>query len=118
MKALVRTFSVSVIATAFLCAGGVAWATDNVRQSKVTAIFTYSTAAAVRYEPAYSNAEGCAGSLADNTVIIDWSSNPDVKAMYATVLTAYLTGREVAFGLSGCHPWGGGTPLAYRADLY
>lgn len=68
----------------------------------------------IRFTPAIPNLEGCPYSAGDE-VIIDWTTDPNAKAMYATALAAYLAGQKVGFGVSGCYP--GSAPLAYRVDV-
>jgi hypothetical protein len=80
----------------------------------ITLVGSYANAAYVMFTPAVPNLEGCPYTAGDE-VVIDWGTDPNAKAMYATVLAAYMAGRKVGFGVSGCYQ--GGAPLAYRVDV-
>ena len=80
----------------------------------MTFMGTYENFACIVFTPAIPNLENCPYLNADQ-VIIDWTSHPNAKAMYATVLAAYVAGRKVGFGVNGCYP--ASAPLAYRVDV-
>lgn len=65
--------------------------------------------------------EGCTWS-GKGYAWIDWSSasQPDGKAVYATVLGAYLSGKSIGFGLNGCSTNYDGHyyPLVYGINVY
>ena len=65
-----------------------------------------------------SGTEGCTYTPA-NELWIDFSSTaqPDGKTLYATVLAAFLAGRQMTFGVLGCGA-NGAVPLVYRVDVY
>jgi hypothetical protein len=109
--ALVRAATVATIAGYAV----VASATSQIYSDRTIALVgSYADAAYVIFTPAVPNLEGCPYTVGDE-VVIDWSTNPNAKAMYATVLAAYLAGRKVGFGVSACYQ--GGAPPAYRADM-
>ena len=88
----------------------------------VTGVGVYSgtsgaQGAYVNFSPAQPGIEGCPYA-AGNLLWIDFSSttNPDGKTLYATVLAAYLAGRTLVFGVSGCAD-SGQAPLVYRVDV-
>ena len=61
--------------------------------------------------------EGCARS-GQGYAWIDFSSTaqPDGKALYATVLSAYLAGKMIGIGVNGCSSLG--YPLVYGINVY
>jgi len=66
-----------------------------------------------------ANGLGCGGgATANDTGVIDWGSDERAKLLYAAVVSAYATGREVGFGLKDpCNNWGDGVPEIYRVDI-
>jgi hypothetical protein len=62
--------------------------------------------------------EGCSGYGGGTTLWIDFSAQtaPDGKALYATVMAAFLAGRTLTFGVSGCG-YSGQMPQIYRVDI-
>jgi hypothetical protein len=83
----------------------------------ITKIFVYTESVVVQFSPGFSSTQGCAGvaSLQNNTLFLDFSAQ---KVQYATVLSAYLTGKKVGFGVLGCSAsFGGGVPVVYRVDI-
>jgi hypothetical protein len=60
-------------------------------------------AALVTFTPATANLAGCSFA-AGNVAWIDFSSTiaPTGTSLYATVLSAYLSGQTIGFGFSGC----------------
>ncbi len=71
----------------------------------------------VLFSPAAPGLEGCSNP-SGNEIWIDFAAqtSPDGKALYATVLAAYLAGRSMTFGVSGC-ALSGQVPLIYRVDV-
>ena len=119
-----RTYSKSIgigLAGLSLLLGSQIAIADNVPADRtITLIRTYSTWAAVHFTPAYENDLGCPSpsNFDDRIAIINWGDDSDNKAMYATALGAYMTGKAVGFGISGCwSSYAGGVPLAYRVDV-
>jgi hypothetical protein len=92
---------------------------------QVVTVGLYSGAAGaqgafVRFQPALPGAEGCPYAAGDQ-IWIDFSSAvmPDGKALYDTVLQAYLSGNSlytISFGVRGCGN-NGQLPLVYRVDV-
>lgn len=72
----------------------------------------YVSGGYIQFSPALSGAEGCP---TQDHLWIEWGSQPDGKALYATVLAAHLAGQKMTFGVSGCSS--GGHPLVYRVDI-
>jgi hypothetical protein len=60
-------------------------------------------AALVTFTPATANLAGCSFA-AGNVAWIDFSSSvaPTGNSLYATVLSAYVSGQTIGFGFSGC----------------
>ena len=90
------------------------------RTRTVTAIHTYNDWAAIRFDPPYDNSLGCLGDsvAVDTSVVIDWGTDSERKAMFASVLAAYMGAKQIGFGINVCSPkFGGGVPLVYRVDL-
>jgi len=79
-----------------------------------------ATGAYIDITPALAaGTEGCTGyGGAWNVIWIDFSAAtaPDGKALYATLLSAYLAGKRLTFGLSGCG-MNGQIPQIYRVDI-
>jgi hypothetical protein len=74
-----------------------------------------ATGAYVGVTPSPSGVEGCSSGIA---LWIDFSAQtvPDGKALYGTVLAAFLAGKTVTFGVSGCG-YGNQFPQIYRVDI-
>ena len=112
-----RLIGLLFLATVSNCA----LATDQIPSDRtITRIHTYSTYAVVRFSPAFSSTLGCTGipNLVNNSVVIDFSVNKDVKAQYAMMIGAFLSGKKVGFGVNACSPlFGFGVPKAYRVDV-
>ena len=78
----------------------------------------YKNFAVLSLGPNGDNQDNCTHSKAGNYVYIELISD-EGKALYSAVLTAFIVGRRVRLGLSGCKKWGGATiPLVYRLDIY
>lgn len=89
----------------------------QISDRAIVLIQSYVGGAAIRYSPA-ATANGCAGSSADQNVFIDWSADPNKKAMLSLVMLAAAQGKTIGFGISGCYGgYGGGVPSVYRVDL-
>ena len=84
----------------------------------VVKVSAYGTRAVVAYAPP-DTANGCIGPQADKTFVIDWNSDPQLKAMLSLVLLAKSTGGTIGVGISGCFNVNATdlAPLAYRIDL-
>ena len=111
LRTMVRATAVATIVGYAVVASA---STQIYSDRTITLVGSYADIAYVIFTPAVPNLEGCPYTAGDE-VVIDWSTNPNAKAMYATVLAAYLAGRKVGFGVSGCYQ--GGAPLAYRVDV-
>jgi len=87
----------------------------------ITSMSTYGTYASFRYTPAATSpVAGCdSTSLALSAAVIDWSTDANAKAMYASALAAYISGKPLVFAVSGCfaYPNNGRVPLVYRVDV-
>jgi hypothetical protein len=79
---------------------------------------TGSQGAYIVFTPAQPGVEGCTYATG-NELWIDFTSTaqPDGKSLYAAVLAAYLAGRSLAFGVSGCAFSGNLIPIVYRVDV-
>lgn len=112
-----RMANVTRAVTAAIVAGYaiVAAATTQIGPDRtITRIGAYGGVGYINFTPAVPNLEGCSYSAGDQ-VMIDWTVDPNAKAMYATALAAHAAGQKVGFGVSGCHS--SGAPLAYRVDM-
>lgn len=96
----------------------IGWGASTVSSVTVTQVSIYAgssgaQAGLVVFEPARPGMEGCTYSPG-NELWIDFSSTtqPDGKALYTTVLAAYLAGRTLSFEVSGCAD-GGQLPQVY-----
>jgi hypothetical protein len=71
----------------------------------------------VYFSPGIPNLEGCTNT-AGNALYIDFSytTQPDGKALYASLLAAELAGKAVTFGVSGCGA-SNQFPIIYRIDV-
>jgi hypothetical protein len=104
-------------AIACLWFGPAVAAPESIPARKITSIQAYGKGAAIHF-PSYTNAQGCVGAQATNTVFIDFAASPDLKSPFAAVLAAYLSGKSVGFGIDGCYAgYGGGVPTVYRVDV-
>jgi hypothetical protein len=102
-----------------LWASGGAFAVDQIPGDRtITGISTYASYAVVKFSPGYTNNLGCTASVKNTAVVIDWTANANLKAMYVSALAAYTNGQTMGAGIDGCSPkYGGGTPIAYRIDV-
>lgn len=78
----------------------------------VTGMGAYATGAYIHFAAAMPALEGC--SATQYELFIDFGST-DGKSMYATALAAFLSGRPLGFGVSGCSPTN--TAMIYRVDI-
>lgn len=108
------SWRVAVAGTAVAYAMTAAATTQVSPDRAITGIGSYVGAGWVTFHPAIPNLEGCPYTAGD-TVYFDWSTNPNVKMMYATAMAAYVAGQKVGFGVSGCYS--NSAPLAYRVDV-
>ena len=92
---------------------------DNVPANRtITTIRAFGDWAAVVFTPPYTNDVGCADPTSDRTVVIDWQADPTKKSMYAALLGAYMTGKKIGVGITGCWmSYGLGVPRVYRVDV-
>jgi hypothetical protein len=86
-----------------------------IRSFFITSVSTYGTLALVSFWPAYANQDGCA--YGKNSVVIDWSTDPDNKAMYVAIVVAMHSGAKVGFGTDGCATNYSSAPRSYRVDV-
>lgn len=83
----------------------------------ITSITTYPGYAVISYTPSFSNSL-CSSSYTSNTVVLDWTTDSDFKALLPAILAAKFLDKPVGFGISSvCHPAFGGVPRVYRIDL-
>ena len=73
--------------------------------------------AVITFSPGIAGLEGCSNT-AGNAVWIEFASTtqPDGKALYASVMAATLAGKVVTFGVAGCAD-ANQLPLVYRVDV-
>ncbi|GFE87691.1 hypothetical protein GCM10011488_26450 [Steroidobacter agaridevorans] len=81
-------------------------------QRTIFALNTYPTMAGVRFTPALPGLEGCSVS---DTVHLDWTTQPENRNMYASLLAAIAAGQKIVVGVSGCSSTG--AALIYRVDI-
>jgi hypothetical protein len=93
---------------------------DSNVTAPIASVRIYRGAAAqaglVFFSSALQHPEGCI-TATDNIIYIDFASatEPDGKAIYSTVLAAFLAGRTVQFGVRGCAS--NGAPLVYSVEV-
>lgn len=109
--ALARAVAAAIIAGYAIVAAA---STQIDADRTITTMGAYGGAGYIIFTPAVPNLEGCQYSAGDQ-VMIDWTADPNAKAMYATALAAHLAGQKVGFGVNGCHA--NGAALAYRVDV-
>jgi hypothetical protein len=110
------------IVAALGAAVGPTEASSQVNGVTVTQVSIYSSAAGndgvvVYFSPGIPNLEGCTNT-AGNALWIDFSytTQPDGKTLYSSLLAAELAGKAVTFGVSGCGA-SGQFPTIYRMDV-
>lgn len=101
-----------------------AYAGYTVPRTEIEFLRAYKTYAVVTLVTAGTNPNGCTHSNhsagAGRYITIEFSTESG-REMYAAVLAAYLSGRDVEFGASSgtCFAWGSSTiPNAYRVGVY
>jgi hypothetical protein len=108
----------AVLGISALIAAATAHADRVPNDRAITQIRVYTDWAAVLFTPPYDNDVGCPGAASNNSAVIEWRSDPDKKAMFATILAAKVTGQPLGFGILNCwDSYGGGVPMIYRVDL-
>ena len=98
----------------FVLAGGV----NNVTVIETTIYMgSTRTGALVKFSPASPGLEGCSYA-GGNYVFIDYAAQvtPNGRDLYATVLAAYLAGRTIGIGTSGCTAEG--FPIVYGINVF
>ncbi len=104
------------ILTLFLLPMGLS-ANEQIPKSQIRSLQVYNDFAVVRLMDPGQNVDGCTRSNAAEFVAVLFDSSAG-REMYSAVLAAYMSGRELGFGASGCHAWGGSTvPRIYRVDF-
>jgi hypothetical protein len=104
----------------------IAFATSGYNNVSPTGITIYQASqtawpgALIQFSPGSASGadnEGCAQS-GKGYAWIDWSSTaqPDGKALYTSVLAAFMAGKQIGIGLGGCNS--SGYPLVYGINLY
>ncbi len=113
----INSLTKTIIAGAIILATTQTFAYE-VKSRKVSYLRTYGSYAVVSLNTSGPNSDNCTRSNAGKYARIDLSSGKN-KAIYATVLTAHVTGRRITVALSGCKAWGSTSiPKAYRVDMY
>jgi len=84
--------------------------------TKIKDIYVYADYIVMKMEAKHSSA-GCTRNAANEYLYL--ATNTDGgKKMYSAALSAYVAGKKVRFGFSGCSTWGAGTiPKAYGISL-
>jgi hypothetical protein len=117
-------FGIIAFAIGLTSTVGFAWSGyNNVTPTMVNvyqASQTTTPGALIQFSPGSasgSDNEGCAES-GKGYAWIDWSSSvqPDGKALYTSVLAAYIAGKQIGIGINGCSS--GGYPVVYGINLY
>lgn len=83
-------------------------------------IRTQTNSAAILYDPPNQSVLGCNINpvVSDKWLVIDWSGNKtNAKAMYATVMTAFVLNKPFGFAAGQCNSFAGGVPQAARIDI-
>lgn len=85
--------------------------------NKIKDIYIYSNYVVMKMENKHTNG-GCTKTTADEYLYL--ATNTDGgKKMYAAALSAYMGGKKVRMGYSGCSAWGPSTvPAVYGISLY
>ncbi len=95
-----------------------ALANTNTVTITMTTVYMGSTrtGALIQISPAYPGMNGCTYATGDQ-IFIDFAAQvtPGGRDLYATVLAAYLAGRQVSFGTQGCTSEG--FPIAYGVNV-
>ena len=79
---------------------------------RIVSVSTYANLAVIRFSPGIPGLEGCG---TPEHVHIDWSTNAENKNMYASLLMAMATDKQIVVGLNGCSS--DNAPVVYRIDL-
>jgi len=84
--------------------------------TKIKDIYVYADYIVMKMDNKHSSA-GCTRNGADEFLYL--ATNTDGgKKMYSAALSAYVAGKKVRLGFSGCSTWGSGTiPKAYGISL-
>ena len=120
MKSIVHKIVLTIITSAVMLATTAGFAaTDRVPVGvTITGISTYTDLVLITYDPPYANNLGCAGATANRQAVLDWGATPELKTMYAAILSAFLTNTPVGFGIQNCtSSFRNGIPFIYRVDM-
>ena len=104
-----------LIALSVLATTQIAMATaTNI--TKIKDLYVYTNYIVLKMEAKHSKG-GCSKSTANEYLYL--ATNTDGgKKMYSAALSAYISGKKVRFGFSGCSAWGSTTiPKAYGISL-
>jgi hypothetical protein len=116
-------FGIIAIAIGLTPTVGFAWSGyNNVTPTMVNvyqASQTTTPGALIQFSPGSASGadnEGCAQS-GKGYAWIDWSSTaqPDGKALYTSVLAAFMAGKQIGIGINGCNS--SGYPVVYGINL-
>ncbi len=98
----------------------VALANTNAVTVEMTTVYMGSTypGALVKISPAYPAGLGGCSYTTGDYVFIDFAAQvtPSGRDLYASVVAAFMAGRQVSFGTSGCSS-DGAYPRAYGVNL-
>ena len=107
------------IASTLTAASSNAAAAETLTNMTITSVKTYDTYAWITYTGPATTL--CAGSATyPNVVIIDWSTVANRKAVYTSLVAAYLVGKTVTMSASSCFDFGPGTaqlPAEYSVTM-
>ena len=116
-KRLARMMSLSVLGTVAVLLPTLSEAWSSYGNVTVIEVTTYQAPAAVgvlvKFSPASHNLEGCTYAGGDYAWID--TSQADGKAVYSSLLAAYLAGKTMSIGVHGCTPEG--RPRIYGVAL-
>lgn len=88
----------------------------QITQVSIEHVLAYGSTAIVKLGAVQPNTESCTRSDAGSYVAIEFV---DGDGLYSTLLSAYMAGRSVGFGVSGCSIWGETTvPKVYRVEMF
>ena len=74
----------------------------------------YDNLVVIKFSPDFSNSQGCS-STSQSFLQLDYDDMTGKnKALFSTLLAAYMSSKKVGFGISGC---AGQYPKIYRVDV-
>jgi len=85
--------------------------------TKIQNIYVYSDYIVMKIADTLNNVDNCTKSTASSYLFLATNTEGG-KKMYSAALTAYVSGKKILAGYSGCEQWGSTTiPKAYGISL-